>query len=117
VLDTIHAVLFRPTDLSSQKLLAELVVKNGWDVGIISGVSTPYGAFNDADISYIHFGDRFEELYKELQSPTPHGRLQRRLKRRSQTYMLMATMYGVIVAVTLRFFSLIAAVFQAWVAW
>jgi hypothetical protein len=31
--------------------------------------------------------------------------------------MLMATMYGVIIAVTLGFFSLVAAVFQSWVAW
>jgi hypothetical protein len=117
VLGTIHAVLFRPEDLSSQELLVELVVKNGWDNGLLSSISTPYQASNDAEISYIHFGERLEELYKELQSPTPRGWLQRRLQRKSETYMLMATMYGVLIAVTLGFLSLVAAVFQAWVSW
>jgi hypothetical protein len=31
--------------------------------------------------------------------------------------MVMATMYGVLIAVTLGFLGLIVAVFQAWVAW
>jgi hypothetical protein len=116
VLDTIHKVLF-PPDLGSQKLLAYLVVKNGWDKGLLSDMSTSYRDDNDPDISYAYFGDRLEELHRELQTPTPHGWLQRRLKRKSETYMLMATMYGVIIAVTLGFLSLVAAVFQAWVAW
>jgi hypothetical protein len=115
VLDTIHVVLF-PPDLGSQKLLAYFVLNNGWDKGL-SDVSIPYRSDGDSDISYAYFGDRLEELYRELQAPTPHGWLQRRLQRRSETYMLMATMYGVIIAVTLGFFSLVVAIFQAWVAW
>jgi hypothetical protein len=116
ILDTIHTVLF-PADLGSQKLLAYLVFKNGWDKGLLSDMSTPYRKDGDPDISYVYFGDRLEELHQELKSPTPHGWLQRRLQRRSESYMLMATMYGVIIAVTLGFLSLIVAAFQAWVAW
>jgi hypothetical protein len=116
ILDTIHTVLF-PPDLGSQKLLAYLVLKNGWDKGLLSHMSTPYKKDSDPKISYSYFGDRLEELHQELRAPTPHGWLQRRLQRRSETYMLMATMYGVIIAVTLGFFSLVVAIFQAWVAW
>jgi hypothetical protein len=116
ILDTIHVVLF-PPDLGSQKLLACLVSKNGWDKGLLSDMSTPYRKDSDPEISYSYFGDRLEELHQELRAPTPHGWLQRRLQRRSETYMLMATMYGVIIAVTLGFFSLVVAIFQAWVAW
>jgi hypothetical protein len=116
VLDTIHLVLF-PPDLGSQKLLAYLVLKSGWDKGLLSDMSTPYRKDGDPDVSYAYFGDRLEELHQELNAPTPHGWLQKRLQRRSETYMLMATMYGVIIAVTLGFFSLIVAIFQAWVAW
>jgi hypothetical protein len=116
VLDTIHLVLFPPV-LGSQKLLEDLVLKSSWDKGLLPDISTPYRREGDPDISYAYFGDRLEELYRELQAPTPHGWLQRRLQRRSETYMLMATMYGVIIAVTLGFFSLVVAIFQAWVAW
>jgi hypothetical protein len=112
VLDTIHLVLF-PPDLGSQKL----VLKSNWDKGLLSDMSVPYRKEDDLGISYAYFGDRLEELYRELQAPTPHGWLQKRLQRRSETYMLMATMYGVIIAVTLGFFSLVVAIFQAWVAW
>jgi hypothetical protein len=116
VLDTIHLVLF-PPDLGSQKLLAYLVLKSNWDKGLLSDMSVPYRKEDDLGISYAYFGDRLEELYRELQAPTPHGWLQKRLQRRSETYMLMATMYAVIIAVTLGFFSLVVAIFQAWVAW
>jgi hypothetical protein len=116
ILDTIHTVLF-PTDIGSQKLLAYLVLKNGWDKGLLSDMTTPYRKDGDPEISYAYFGDRLEELHRELKAPTPHGWLQRRLQRRSETYMLMATMYGVITAVTLGFLSLIVAIFQAWIAW
>jgi hypothetical protein len=116
VLDTIHIVLF-PPDLGSEKLLAYHVLKHGWDKGLLSDMSTPYRNDDDRDISFTYFGRRLEDLHKELLAPTPHGWLQRRLQRRSETYMLMATMYGVVIAVTLGFFSLIAAVFQSWVAW
>jgi hypothetical protein len=117
ILDTIHTVLF-PLDLGSQKLLGDLVLENNWDKGLLSHISTPYRKDGESpDTSYAYFGHRLEELYRELQAPTPHGWLQKRLQRRSETYMLMATMYGVIIAVTLGFFSLIVAIFQAWVAW
>lgn len=116
VLDTIHCVLF-PSDLGSQEMLAYLVMKEDWDEGLLSDISTPYRRDSDAEMSYAYFGDRLEELYKELMHPTPHGWLQRRLQRKNETYMLMATMYGVIIAVMLGFLSLIAAIFQSWVAW
>jgi hypothetical protein len=35
----------------------------------------------------------------------------------SETKLLMATIYDVLIAVTLGFLSLVAAVFQVWVAW
>jgi len=116
VLDTIHTVLF-PSDPDSQKLLKSLVLKNGWDKGLLSDRSTPWRKETDPDITYAYFGNRLEELHKELQNPTPHGWLQRRLKRKSDSYMLKATVIGVLIAVTLSFLSLIVALFQAWVAY
>ncbi|KAH7386886.1 hypothetical protein DE146DRAFT_185897 [Phaeosphaeria sp. MPI-PUGE-AT-0046c] len=116
VLDTIHNVLF-PSDLESQLLLAHLVAKHGWDQGLSSDMSIRYRKDDDLGVSYAYYGERLEELYKELLAPTPHGRLERRLRRRSEKYMFTATMYGVIIAVTLGVFTLAAAIFQSWVAW
>lgn len=116
ILDTIYNVLF-PSDLESQLLLAHLVAKYGWDQGLSSDVSIRYRKDNDPGVSYAYYGERLEELHRELLAPTPHGRLERRLRRRSEKYMLTATMYGVIIAVTLGIFSLAAAIFQSWVAW
>ncbi|KAH4036604.1 hypothetical protein HBI24_089980 [Parastagonospora nodorum] len=115
VLDTLHVVLF-PSDIESQGLLAYLVIKYGWDKGLLDG-STSYRNNNDPDVCFDYFGDRLEELVKEMRNPTPHGWLQRRLKRKEDTYMLMVAMYGVIVAVVLGFLSLVAAIFQSWVTW
>jgi len=115
VLDTIHVVLF-PSDIESQGLLAYLVTKNGWDKGLLD-VSTSYRNNNDPDGCFNYFGNRLEELVKEMRNPTPHGWLQRRLKRKEDAYMLMVAMYGVIVAVVLGFLTLLTAIFQSWVAW
>lgn len=116
VLHTIHAVLF-PLDSASQKLLRRLVNKHDWDKGLLADVSTPHQKDNDLGFPCRYFGERLKDLHRELQNPTPHTWLRRRLKRRSETYMLMATMYGVIIAVTLGFLSLVAAIFQSWVTW
>jgi hypothetical protein len=102
VLHTIHAVLF-PFDPASQKLLRRLVEKSGWDKGLLSDMSVPYRKGKDPPVTFKYFGSRLQELYEELESPTPH--------------VLTATMYGVAAAVSLGFFSLVAAIFQSWVAW
>jgi hypothetical protein len=116
VLDTIHLVLFPPL-LGPQNLLAHLVKKDGWDKGLLSDVITSYWDNNDPVVSFTYFRDRLEELYKEFQSPTPHGWLQKRLIRRGNEYMLTLTMYGVLAAVTLGFLTLVTTIFQSWVAW
>ncbi|KAH7087667.1 hypothetical protein FB567DRAFT_579712 [Paraphoma chrysanthemicola] len=116
VLDTIRYVLF-PWDDKSQKLLKSLVLRHGWDKGLLSDLSTPYRSKDDPEPSYAYFSDRLRELHEEVSSPTPHGWLERRLQRKNETYMLKATMYGVFIAVTLGFLGLGVAIFQAWVGY
>jgi hypothetical protein len=113
---TVHTVLF-PLDTRSQKLLKRLVTKEGWSKGLLTDLPASDRENNDIGFEYKYFGRRLEDLHKELQNPTPHTWLQRRLKRRSEDYMLMATMYGVIIAVTLSLLSLIVAILQSWIAW
>jgi hypothetical protein len=116
VLDTIHHVLF-PLEPGSQKMLKSFVSKEDWDKGMLFDMSIRYRKDFDAETTYGYFGDRLRELHKEVQNPTPHGWLERRLQRKNETYMLKATMYGVFIAVTLGFLGLGVAVFQAWVGY
>jgi hypothetical protein len=115
VLETIRLVFF--SDSGSRKLLKSLVSKHGWDAGLLSDLSIPYPKQSDAEVTYAYFGDRIEELHNELQNPTPHGWFEERLNRRSEMNMLKVTFIGALVAVTLTLFTLIIALFQAWVAW
>jgi hypothetical protein len=116
VLDTIHIVLF-PPEPESYKLLDHLVARKGFDSALLSGVSTPYRKENDAPVPYQYFGERLAALDAEMQTPSPHGWLQRRLKRKSDTYMVMATLIGVCIAVMLGTLGLVVSTFQAWVAY
>lgn len=116
VLDTLHDVLF-PSDPGSFNLLQTLVSKHGFDAGLQTNGSTPYRTDSDPPVTYAYFGPRLAALHQELRTPTPHGWLQRRLQRKSETYMLMATLIGVCIAVTLGLLGLIVSMFQAWVSY
>jgi hypothetical protein len=115
VLETTRILFLR--DSGSRKLLESFVSQHGWDEGLLSDLSTPYPDQSDGEITYAYFGDRLEELHKELQSPTPHGWFEKRLNRRSDMNMLKATVIGALIAVTLTLLTLVVALFQAWVAW
>lgn len=115
LLDKIR-ILF-PLDSGSRRLLETFVNKNGSDKGLVSDLTTSYRKESDSDIDYAYFGDRLEDLHEELQNPTPHGWFERRLRRKSETYMLKATVVGALIAVILTFLSLLVASFQTWVAW
>lgn len=116
LLDTIHEVLF-PISKDSHDLRTSLVERHNFDKGLITYISKQYRSPDDPDISYTYFADRLEALNDELQQPAPHGRMQRWLTRRTNTYMLMATMIGVFVAVVLGFLGLLVSTFQAYVAY
>ena len=116
VLDTIHIVLF-PPEPESYKLLDLLVARKDFDSGLLSGISTPYRGEHDAPVTYQYFGERLAALQAEMQTPSPHGWLQRRLQRKSDTYMVMATLIGVCIAVMLGILGLAVSSFQAWIAY
>ncbi|KAF2823929.1 hypothetical protein CC86DRAFT_355267 [Ophiobolus disseminans] len=116
-LDNIHQVLF-PANRKSYALLHSLTSKHGFDKDLLHYESAQYRREDDQETSYEYFGIRLAEIYDEIQNPTPHGRLENWLERKSGTrYMLLATMIGVFIAVILGFLSLGVAMFQAWVAY
>jgi hypothetical protein len=114
VLDTLHLVLFPPNP-ASYKLLESLVSKHGFDGGLLAYASTPYRTSADPESLYSFFGGRLLALHNEMQSPRPRGWLQERLGRKRDTYMLIATMIGVFIAVLIGFLGLAVSCFQAWV--
>jgi hypothetical protein len=116
VLDTLHLVLFPPNP-ASYKLLDQLVRRHGFDSGLLAYASASYRNSVDSESSYSYFGGRLLALHNEMQSPRPHGWLQERLGRKRDTYMLMATMIGVFIAVLIGLLSLAVSCFQAWVGY
>jgi hypothetical protein len=116
VLDTLHLVLFPPNP-ASYKLLDQLVRRHGFDSGLLAYASASYRTSVDSESSYSYFGGRLLALHNEMQSPRPHGWLQERLGRKRDTYMLMATMIGVFIAVLIGLLSLAVSCFQAWVGY
>jgi hypothetical protein len=117
VLDTLHLVLFPPTNPASYQLLESLVSKYGFDRGLLACASIPYRTPADPETSYSYFGGRLLALQNEIQSPRPRGWFQERLGRKRETYMLMATMIGVFIAVLIGFLGLAVSCFQAWVGY
>ncbi|KAF2231823.1 hypothetical protein EV356DRAFT_578886 [Viridothelium virens] len=114
ILDTLQLVLF-PSD--NYSLLRSLVSKEGFYPSCLHFESAPYRSEDEME-TYHYFGQRLMDLYEELQNPTPRGPVEKWLERRSGArYVMMATLFGVIIAVILGLLGLAVAIFQAWVAW
>ncbi|KAI8940884.1 hypothetical protein NX059_002144 [Plenodomus lindquistii] len=77
-----------------------------------------YKRDGDAGVDYSYFGVQMAAIHEEIQNPTPHPDWDSWLQKYSgQRYMLMATMIGVFIAVTLGVLSLGVSAFQAWISW
>jgi hypothetical protein len=116
-LSTIYDVLF-PGGPKSYNLLKSLTSEHGFDKDLLEYEAPPLASGGDEEISYDYFGHRLAEIYDEIQKPSPHGRIERWLERKSgQRYMLLATMVGVFIAVILGFLGLVVAIFQTWLTY
>ncbi|MCJ1332111.1 hypothetical protein MMC10_008803 [Thelotrema lepadinum] len=120
ILDSTQKLLFPCNSRKSFALLKHLVHKHGLDASILSfeSGSIRARASRETEPSYQFLARRIMDLYEELQNPTPRGRFEQWLERRSGArYAMMATMIGVAFAVFLGFLSLGVSVLQAWIAW
>ncbi|KAL9082755.1 MAG: hypothetical protein Q9165_008792 [Trypethelium subeluteriae] len=109
---------FVPTDdLREHLQLDRKEGVDGFDPNCLHFENASYRSEEEVE-SYHYFGQRLMDLYEELQNPTPRGRVEKWLERRSGArYVMLATLIGVIIAVILGLLGLTVAVFQAWVAW
>lgn len=118
ILDSFHKILF-PPDSESQKLLSSLVHRQSFDPDFLRYESAEYRRENEkGDASFTFFGSRLAALQDEVENPTPRGWLQKWLQKRSGArYIMMATLIGVVIAITLGVLGLAVACFQAWVTY
>jgi hypothetical protein len=108
VLYSIHDILF-PSDQESRAFLKLLVAKRSFDEDLLYYGSARYRRSDDSEIRYTYFGVRLAELYDELQNPTPRTNLESWFEKKSGArYMLMATMIGVFIAVTIDTLALVS---------
>ncbi|KAI9729555.1 MAG: hypothetical protein M1834_006751 [Cirrosporium novae-zelandiae] len=117
-LDSLQKVIFPATCHKSLNLLISLTTNSSFDPNCLEFNSIEIRTPDERNISYRYFGTRLIELYSELENPTPRGRLEKWLQRRSGArYAMLATVIGVAIAVLLGMASLAVGVYQAWIAY
>jgi hypothetical protein len=114
---TLKEILF-PLNPESQSLLRTLVLKKSFDPDCLRVDSRSYRRTDESSVQFRYWGGRLDDLYEQMEHPTPRGILERWMERRSGArYVMMATLGGVVIAVILGALSLAVGIFQAWVAY
>ena len=120
-LETLYTYqLLFPQEPKCQALLRTLVAKNGFDPDVLRfGTSVlELPGEKQSVLRYPLWGSRLMDLFDELENPKPRGMLDAWLERRSKSrHVMLATIAGVITAVTLGILSLAVSIFQAWISW
>lgn len=118
VIDSIQEVLFPLSDTGSQALLRSLTVRKRFDPECLRIEHGSIRRENEEEISYLCFGARLADLYEEMENPTPRGRWEVWLQRKSGArYVMLATLIGVVFAVILGMASLAVSSYQAYIGY
>jgi hypothetical protein len=118
VLDSLQKILFPLSDHKSSALLLSLISTSSFDPDSLRFESTAIRDDNEKDVAYHCLGTRLADLYEELKNPTPRGLFEKWLERRSgASYVMLATLVGVVIAIILGMAGLAVGVYQAWVGY
>jgi hypothetical protein len=111
-------ILFPIADKKSKQLLQSLVSTCGLDPDVLRFEVSTVRRDGEENIAYVYLAERLSELYNELQSPRPRGRLEQIIERKSGArYVMMATLIGVIAAVLLGIAALGVSSYQTYIAY
>lgn len=103
-------------DKKSRRILRNSIATDGFDPDCMPPGSSGYRRACETEKTCAHLGSRLEDIYGEIEDPTPR-RLQALAERLSkQRHFMMAAIAGVVVATVLGILSLGVGVFQAWVS-
>jgi hypothetical protein len=95
------------------------VSKHGLDPDCLTFEPSSYRLDHEREApAYRYLDSRLVDLYEEMESPTPRGILERWLERKSGArYLMMATLGGVFIAITLGALGLAVGILQAWIGY
>jgi hypothetical protein len=114
----LQSILFPIADKKSKQLLQSLVSTCGLDPDVLRFEVSTVRRDGEENIVYVYLAERLSELYNELQSPRPRGRLEQIIERKSGArYVMMATLIGVIAAVLLGIAALGVSSYQTYIAY
>ncbi|KAI9763202.1 MAG: hypothetical protein M1839_006576 [Geoglossum umbratile] len=117
-LDSIQKILFPLSDPKSRSLLLSLTSTSSFDPDSLRFESASIRTAEEKDIKYHYFGGRLVDLHEELENPKPRGWIGKWLERRSGArYVMLATLTGVLIAVSLGIASLAVGIYQAWLGY
>jgi hypothetical protein len=95
-----------------------LVSKKSFDPDCVRVDTPSYRRSGEHQMHFRYWSSRLEDLYEQLENPTPNGFFEKWLERRSGArYVMMATLGGVLIAIILGALGLAVGIFQAWVAY
>jgi hypothetical protein len=79
--------------------------------------SSEYRRACETEKTFLRLGSRLEDVYREVEDPTPRGvqALAERLNK--QRHVMMATIAGIVIAIALGILSLMVGVVQVWIAY
>jgi hypothetical protein len=118
VLDSLQKILFPLSDHKSSRLLHSLTTTSAFDPDSLRFESSIIRNDDEKDIQYHYLGTRLANLYEELKNPTPRGLFKKWLERRSGArYVMLATLFGVVIAVVLGIASLAVSIYQTWLTY
>ncbi|KAH7004847.1 hypothetical protein EDB82DRAFT_471592 [Fusarium venenatum] len=118
ILDSLQGTLFPLSDPKSKKLARSLIKKCSFDPDILKFEVSSVRRIGEESVPYVYLADRLADLYNELQTPRPRSWLQRSMQRKSGArHVMMATLIGVVFAITLGMASLAVSSYQTWIAY
>ena len=99
-------------------MLKSLVSRMSFDPDCLRFESTSIRNDNEEEVAYLYFGSRLAELYEELENPSPRGKMEKWLQRRSSArHAMFATLIGVLIAIFLGIAALAVSIYQAYVGY
>jgi hypothetical protein len=119
VLNSLFTVLFPPMT-KSYSILDSFVQRHSLDEDILKLEPCQYVRSTEAhsQLFYQYFAVRLQQLYEEIENPTPRSRLDKWIGQRiAQRHFMIATLAGLASAIVLGILGLAVALVQAWLTY
>lgn len=115
IIDSIELMFSR--DKKSRKILRGLILTDDFDPDCMPPGSSGYRRSCETEKVFVRLGSRLEEVYAEIEDPTPRGVQGLAEKFNKQRHVMMAVIAGIVIAIVLGILGLVVGVVQVWISY